>query len=96
MQTVLRHKVIMPPILRTSSYRAVSSLIPTGQRAYLANIYTHINQQRANSTKIEPPFRKVLVANRGEIAIRVMRTAKAHNIDTVAIYSTADARSVSS
>ena len=39
-------------------------------------------------------FNKILIANRGEIALRVINTCKEMNIKTVAVYSTADADSL--
>ncbi|MBX5439534.1 MAG: acetyl-CoA carboxylase biotin carboxylase subunit [Thermoflavifilum sp.] len=39
-------------------------------------------------------FKKILIANRGEIALRVIRTCKEMGIKTVAIYSTADRESL--
>ena len=39
-------------------------------------------------------FNKILIANRGEIALRIINTCKEMNIKTVAVYSTADADSL--
>ena len=41
-----------------------------------------------------PPFKKILIANRGEIACRVIRTCKSMGIATVAVYSDADAEAL--
>lgn len=39
-------------------------------------------------------FKKILIANRGEIALRIIRACKAMDISTVAVYSTADQNSL--
>ncbi len=43
---------------------------------------------------IQIMFKKLLIANRGEIALRIIRTCKEMGIKTVAVYSTADRESL--
>ena len=75
-------------MLRQTSNLKTKLLSPSSFRQQ-ARLAVCINKRSMGSSS-EQLFKKILIANRGEIAIRVMKTAKRLGIKTVAVFSDAD------
>ncbi|KAA1107732.1 Methylcrotonoyl-CoA carboxylase subunit alpha, mitochondrial [Puccinia graminis f. sp. tritici] len=71
-----------------NSGRAFSRKI-TSQAAFQGDVFDAWSSQ-VNS---KPLFKKILISNRGEVACRIIRTARKLGVKTVAIYSDADRES---
>jgi hypothetical protein len=74
-----------------------SSLSLSQSQSQLSQSQSQSNSQESESESESlqiPYFKKVLIANRGEIAIRIARTCRKLNIKTVSIYTYNDTKSI--
>lgn len=77
-----------------SSKASMMKRLSLGRR-WITNIrdIKRFNHVQVHKTMLKP-LEKVLIANRGEIACRIMNTAKRMGIKTVAVHSDVDSRSL--
>lgn len=68
-------------------FRRHATKINTNLTYFNCHVWTRAFSEQSNKTE---RINKILIANRGEIACRIARTAKRLGIKTVAVYSDAD------
>ena len=83
----------MPAPMRRATMRSFSpiQMVATGADAEPCDVTSDVSDMNCG-TKMspKPPFKKIMAANRAEIAVRIMRAATELNMETVAIYGYED------
>ena len=86
------NKIALKSLSTTTSSLQISSKKHRKQEKALSSLAVEDNEEKVNNEAAKnfygkPPFKKLLAANRGEIAVRILRGASELGIPTSAIYS---------
>ncbi|KAI1241769.1 hypothetical protein IHE44_0005259, partial [Lamprotornis superbus] len=77
-----------------TSHKLYSSVYDPNEKDFARFLRRGSDRRRGKAGTTQPTFEKLLIANRGEIACRVIKTCKKMGIKTVAIHSDVDANAV--
>src|SRR3954447_8080166 len=81
----------LPPAALSADTRPLPrSIFAVRRVCYPRPRMSHCGEDPAQSSSKKNMFKRILIANRGEIACRVIKTARRMGIETVAVYSEAD------
>ena len=84
------HRATMRGPAAAASFSPIQMVATTGSDAEPCDVTSDVSDMNCGPASPKPPFKKIMAANRAEIAVRIMRAATELNMETVAIYGYED------